>query len=251
MLQACHGFLAELFPAAASPGGPALVRAPGASGAGGDPAALAQDRYREDNEVMCAAATGFLGDDPLERIVMLRIILEPFRELKASLLDQGSIAWQLREAAAAAANGGERRHPISMSWSAAPPKRAMTEIAQLWCEPAPWQALQPRVRTNRAWSNMAFRALSRAGGAVLELLIAEQQVYPYKLFQVLADPTSAVSVLADRGSCGLILDDFSKAHLDDHPEALGLLSQISLRNLRQLHDRSPHRLQRWNADTQQ
>ena len=183
--------------------------------------AAAQPDSREDNEIKRAVANTFLADEPLAHIVLLRIVLEPFRTLKARLLECSSAAWRERQLITAS---GERTYPLTRSWHADEAEDALVDLTSLMFKPSAWNSLGQHKQRDGLWAATALRLLARAGAGIRELLIAEQRVYPFKLFATLGQPDLCDDVATDFAKRPCMFDPVSASICRDHASALELRS---------------------------
>jgi hypothetical protein len=250
-LLACHGVLGSLFEeatsaAAAAPNArpppargprprrpaasPAALGVPAAIEGAPPPAALPaaaadiEPDSREDNEIKRDVARGFLADEPLAHIVLLRVVLEPFRTMKARLLECSSAAWRERQLIP---TSGQRTHPLTRSWHADEAEDALVALTSLMLKKNSWHALDTNKLRDVMWAVTALRLLARAGAGIRELLIAEQRVYPYKLFATLGQPDMCEDVAADFKDRPCMLDPVSASICSDHASAFELRSSAA------------------------
>ena len=184
-------------------------------------AAEVEAQSREDNAIKRASAMGFLDDEPLAHIVLLRIVLEPFRTLKARLLECSSAAWRERQLSPII---GQRVYPLTRSWHADEAEDSLVDLTSVMFKPSAWDALGDRKQLDGLWAVNAFRLLARAGAGILELLIAEQRVYPYKLFATLDQPDLCDDVASDFAERPCMFDPVSASICSDHASAVELCS---------------------------
>ena len=171
---------------------------------------------REANEVKRQGAADFLADEPLAHIVLLRIVVEPFRTMKARLLECGSAAWRERQLIT---TSGQRTHPLTRSWQADEAEDALADLTKLMRSQRAWRALGEAKLRDGSWALTALRLLARAGAGIKELLVSEQRVYPYKLFAILGQPDLADEVAADFAERPCMFDPVSASLCTDHPSA--------------------------------
>ena len=211
-------------PAAAPPAAaPPAAALPAAAPPAAAPPADHEPDSREDNEIKRGWARTFLADEPLAHIVLLRVVLEPFRILKARLLESSSAAWRERQLM----NGGQRTHPLTRSWHACEAVDALAELTLLMTTRKRWDALDTSKLRDGLWTVTALRLLARAGAGIRELLVAEQRVYPYKLFAMLGQRHLSEEVAADFAERPCMLDPVSASVFREHSSAVELCSQAA------------------------
>lgn len=209
-------------PAAAPPAAARPVAVlPAAAPPAADPPADHEPDSREDNEIKRGWAGKFLADEPLAHIVLLRVVLEPFRILKARLLETSSAAWRERQLMPI---GGQRTHPLTRSWHACEAVDALAELTLLMTTRKRWDALDTSKLRDGLWAVTALRLLARAGAGIRELLVAEQRVYPYKLFAMLGQPQLSEEVAADFAERPCMFDPVSASICREHSSAIELCS---------------------------
>ena len=110
-------------------------------------------------------------------------------------------------------------------------QEALVLLGKQMLEHTSWESLQGLpIQPDSLASELClrWRALSRAGACIHEMILTEQQRYPWKLFSCLADPQAATCVAEDADLCLGILDSLSQNHWARYPSAEQLMSQQSL-----------------------
>ena len=96
-------------------------------------------------------------------------------------------------------------------------------MTQLMHDPSPWGALEGLANSQAGSDTMlGWIEVSRAGGALFELVLVEQGAYPWKLFTLLDTQAEAQAevITEDWRTCKNMFDDYSKQHLEKYNERL-------------------------------
>ena len=237
---------------------------------GGLAAAHAHAAYAEQAAQTCRDVLDFLTspdpDRPLRDMVRMRVLLQPFRELKSSILHRTGSPWQGEQmvravnatladlqgaaakgtladsqGAAAKARPGPRprrqQFPVTVATHGQEVRTALTSIGQLMQGggPTPWEVYK-HMGPMPPDCCLRWRCLSRAGAALTQLMLHEQSVYPWRLFRILAHDSAAAQqaaeeVAADAQICSRILDPSALAHWQRHSSVAALLSPSSTAEL--------------------
>ena len=236
---------------------------------GGVVAAQAYAAYAEQAAQTCRDVLDFLTspdpDRPLRDMVRMRVLLQPFRELKSSILHRTGSPWQseqmvkaakatladlqgaaakatLADSQGAAAKARPRpsrqqQFPVTLATHGQEVRTALTSIGQLMRggDPTPWEVYR-HMGPMPPDCCLRWRCLSRAGAALTQLMLHEQAVYPWRLFRILAHDSAAAQqaageVAADAQICSRILDPLASAQWQRHSSAAALLSPNSTAEL--------------------
>ena len=177
--------------------------------------------------------------DCLKDMIRLRILLEPMRPLKASILHRSGASWLHRQMAAAADGTAPQRrsnpYPVVIAHKLEEVTLALEEIGERMQSGVgnPWECYE-HMRPSSDDSELRWRALSRAGAVLTQLLKQEQGVYPWKLFKLLDQENAeaaAEDISLDAEVCKRIFDPLSLAHWKRYNSPDKLLSPESLAEL--------------------
>jgi len=137
-------------------------------------------------------ASAWWATKPLVSLVVMRLLIEPLKQLLAEKLGVNGAEWDLQQMRTTAKEALARR-PYQRAYKLTEATNNTSELACLWRgemllkSDELWQVLPARALTQRT-SCLAFRMLSRIGCAVQELLIARHEQLPTKLFLLLTRP---------------------------------------------------------------
>jgi len=110
-------------------------------------------------------------------------------------------------------------------------KQALQQLGEQMVKDIHWHSFQGLAMSQGSLaseSRLRWRALSRAGACMHEMILTEQQRYPWKLFSCLVDPLAATHVAEDAELCPNILDSLSLQHWHRYPSTEQLNSKASL-----------------------
>lgn len=190
----------------------------------------------------CRDALNFLvcadRHQPLRDMLRLRILLQPHRVLKSSILHRTGAPWQNEQMVGATLpESRPPEFPVTLAHSGQDVHTALEAIGlQLgFGADSPWACFShlPRLPSD---GSLRWRCLSRGGAALTQLLLCEQSVYPWKLFSIL-DPQAAKAaqaaeeICADASRCPRLMDPLAADHWRRFPSTDALLSADSIMSL--------------------
>jgi len=179
-----------------------------------------QTDWAEINDRARRETTEWLSSQPLPRIMIFRMCLEPWRGLLVSYIDLASDEWELRQRAEEAKlllDGpgeqlGLRRLRILEYAELAHEKEFMARVEAL-LKPEPWQHMIPEACSLKM-RTLAFKLISRMGCLTDEYLIHIAKQCPIATFTLLRDRGHA-SRLQQLPGC--LVDEFTQGFLDKFP----------------------------------
>lgn len=182
-------------------------------------------------------ALTWVQSDPLAKIMLQRLVLEPLRQvLVAQFATAGDDFEQKQRSKLAQAmqdgapvTFGSRKYRLTIAAEGGVETKCFAQIHTLFAEAAMWEIF-PRTAYTVRFRSLAFRMLSRAGCVVKQLLEFPHQSFPYRLFLLLSNPGKAQE-LADVPEC--LLDGWSLDMKKRHPtfaepEFLQKLAMVAL-----------------------
>lgn len=170
-------------------------------------------------------ASAWLSGTPLVDLLLMRLVMEPLRQLMAHQFQVASEAWEVdqraRLAKAILRDGGasfaDRSYRLSVAAEGDEEAKCLSQLGQLFEQSALWD-LFPRSASSVGLRALAFRLLSRAACAVRQLLSFPHEQFPVRLFKLLAHPDLA-SELVVVPDC--MLDAWSQELKRQHPTLRG------------------------------
>lgn len=169
-------------------------------GAGGDTSTWQEERVQNRR-----AALAFMMDSPLEKLVLLRLAVEPLRSLLTAKFMVASPEWDAKSRCAdlpSSADGGEApgderaQFRVLVSALNVHERQALDKLSLLFKEESLWE-LMPQDSHREDVSTLAFRVLSRQGGLIEQLLMDGHRRYPFRLFTALLSEREAERLSAD------------------------------------------------------
>lgn len=145
-----------------------------------------------ENEAHRREALQWLRSKPLTRLIVIRQVMEPLRQLLQAQLVLGSAVWANNQDAFAAvalaegAVGEGRAFPIVEAAVGRLELRFSTQAQCLMHEERLWNHLIPLADLNIRMRHLAFRLLSTAEALVHEGLGVPHASFPFRLFRLLA-----------------------------------------------------------------
>ena len=178
----------------------------------------------------------FVARRPLGTVMLLRICVEPLREMMAAHLHMASDGWEdvQREKQAAFDSGSPGAQPrefrVVIAASCALETKCVQQLGRLLSNASIWQHLPQGSLTVKVRA-LSFRLLSRIGRSVQELLATPHSQFPFKLFLLLLDDSLA-EVFAEAQPCEV--DAFSAGILEQyrgvglgHPDCIMILRSLA------------------------
>lgn len=185
-----------------------------------DPASWAKinDRHRQRGDQWAAT-------DPMGRIVLMRLVMTPLRELLHAQFEMASGTWEVRQQAKVAkclqdglATEQARSYRLQVSANMLLERRALEQLHMLFARGV-WWDIVPRQCYTLKFRCLCFRMLSRVGCMIEHYLREPHRQFPVRMF-VLVDtnnPSLASDIRNEAAACPLLLDDFTQAMLKEHP----------------------------------
>ena len=179
-------------------------------------------------------AAEWIATAPFGRVIVMRVVLEPWRQLMHSFIEMSGEAWELKqrlqESTFLSRGVGEpRSYRVATFASLKLEKAFLAQVADR-LKVTHWTHLPAERRTYKERA-LCFKMLSRAGCAVEQLLCQKARECPVLLFRLLVDPIQAAADLRKLPPC--MLDPVAKAFLERHPDEK-LLEQEAMYELQTL-----------------
>lgn len=157
-------------------------------------------------------ALGFLRLKPLGHLILLRMLMEPLRQLLSAQFEQASDKWEAKQRAQAAkalneGKAASRKYRVVELAEGTLGQTFYEQLQLLFEAPVLWAAMPPstHIVSMRA---MAFKCAGRMGAAFHKLLAAKHRHMPYQLFRILVNPSLSAE-FAQLPSC--MLDEWTRA----------------------------------------
>ena len=171
-----------------------------------------------ENERHRKVAMGWLQDNPLSRLMALRLCIGPLTDLISSYVNQSGQRWETQERAtqAASLSGGEdtqRRYHL-LEYINLNAERAFFDRLEGLRQDSNWKEL-PSQSWTMDFQCQIFRTLSRMGAAIEELLVEPTRKCPFTVLRLLTDPDHTSSDLLHTPAC--CLDNLTTKHLQKFP----------------------------------
>jgi hypothetical protein len=144
-------------------------------------------------------------------VTVMRVVHEPMRAMIGNILHIASDKWELSQLRRAA-QGLARDYRVVLAHNGSITEPALIALTQRLFEENVWGAMRGQDQ-NIKMKSLAFRMLSRAGGATYQLIDIRHRGFPFKLFGLL-DSSEVSSEMRDASSC--TLDPFSTRFLQDN-----------------------------------
>ena len=150
------------------------------------------DRVAQEARSQSKSAWLFLGDeDSLRRMISFRVILEPSRILKSTILARNGERYHLQEQRKAL-QGHARSYQVGDATKQAEIHRPLVSITTLALGLAsPQWCLRNVAGASQFDSHRRWRLTIRAGGALTEFMSLELSVYPWRCIYLLGDFASS------------------------------------------------------------
>ena len=193
-----------------------------------------------ENESIKTDCTSFLLSNPLPRLIMIRRILGPMKDLLVAHFKLASGSWDAEqqrrelEAQKRSESGGSdvREYRVSIAHEGGATRACLRQLSQAFAgdRDGVWRLLDLHVRgsADPLLLLLAFRLTSRAGAAIFQLLQVRHRNYPYKTFSLLSGRQFAEDI-ARESPCPF--DDWTFGLVSEcgrNPEAL-LSEEVMLR----------------------
>ncbi len=197
--------------------------------------ALRMQELAEEAGKQCHNTLRFLGQaDSLRRLIAVRVLLEPFRELKSEVLRRSGGEWEVEQQRLAIVGG--RRYAVPTAACGREVLRAQASLTELLVDLTSASWCLARVGgTSAEESQRRWRMAARAGAALHRMMAVELQTYPWRLFKlILSDgQTGAAEFEADARSCDRLcfLDPLAALHWQKFPSVPELLGAESVAHL--------------------
>ena len=197
------------------------VGAAAAEAGGGQAAGAVDIDWAKVNEKHRAEGVRFCNSNPLGRMLIIRILMEPMRRYMAAQFDMASDDWDVKESAklaralAAGQSGvGARRYRLSEIAVGAADAIFFEQLRIVFDEGVLWAGLPPQCRIV-SYRALVFKSASRAGCTFQRLLGHVHKGFPCQLFRLLYDP-SLGSEFEKVSPC--LLGPWARAFLEEHPK---------------------------------
>ncbi|CAK0795464.1 unnamed protein product, partial [Prorocentrum cordatum] len=183
---------------------------------------------RLENEYHRSTAGDWMDTSPLDRVVIIRQVLEPLRRTMDWHLEVGGKHWEIKQRgmvvqaeSKGAASSTSRTWPIVEAALGTPARVFQAAWDPLFREHVLWKDLvQPSAMTRKARA-LAFKLLSRSECQVREAFMHRHSLLPTRIFAMIADPAVAQEV-SDLQDCRM--DSWTKDFVLRHKDADGGLS---------------------------
>ncbi len=183
----------------------------------------------------CHNTLRFLGEaDSLRRLLALRALLEPFRELKSEVLQRSGGDWELEQQCLALVGG--RQYTVPAAACGREVSRAQASLTELLLDMSSDAWCLTGVRgANKEESQRRWRMAARGGAALHRMMTMELQTYPWRLLKlILCDgEAGAAEFEADARSCDRLcfLDPLAALHWQKFPSVPELVGAESVAHL--------------------
>ncbi|CAK0788085.1 unnamed protein product [Prorocentrum cordatum] len=180
------------------------------------------------NEYHRSTAEDWMDTSPLDRVVIIRQVLEPLRRTMDWHLEVGGKHWEIKQRgmvvqaeSKGAASSTSRTWPIVEAALGTPARVFQAAWDPLFREHVLWKDLvQPSAMTRKARA-LAFKLLSRSECQVREAFTHRHSLLPTRTFAMIVDPAVAQEV-SDLQDCRM--DSWTKDFVLRHKDADGGLS---------------------------
>ena len=216
------------------------VGQPAAAAPASDSANATAPPSAKDNQRFRTKALEFIQRGVLNTMFMMRLVMEPLRELLDRKLYIGSLRFNLHQDAAATNDPSARQTPLGIAAQNTSEDAFFRKLGQL-SNPELWASLS-KVTVNL--QTLAFRLVSRAGCMVDQLLREPHKCSPFDCFLTLFDESQA-SKIAATPECLLhpavkeLVDkygaDFGNLESRAHLFLVALITRLDISNLESLH----------------
>ena len=185
------------------------------------------EQWRAEQRAHRSKALTFVSDArrASDRMIILRIVMEPHVRLIDDLLYLASAQWE-REQLARVTTEGRRAYRIVELGAMRLERRFLRQVRDILQQRSWPLSSTGRLTTTRS---LAFRLASRMGAACVHYLQTPHSVAPFTLFAVLEDADAASAVL---GTAPCMRGDFTASHIRAYPTVDQLLSPDSIETLR-------------------
>ncbi|CAK0802980.1 unnamed protein product, partial [Prorocentrum cordatum] len=183
---------------------------------------------RLENEYHRSTAGDWMDTSPLDRVVIIRQVLEPLRRTMDWHLEVGGKHWEIKQRgmvvqaeSTGAASSTSRTWPIVEAALGTPARVFKAAWGPLFREHVLWKDLaQPSAMTRKARA-LAFKLLSRSECQVREAFTHRHSLLPTRIFAMIVDPAVAQEV-SDLQDCRM--DSWTKDFVLRHKDADGGMS---------------------------
>ena len=155
----------------------------------------------KENERHRKKANTFIASQPLGRLLLLRLAMEPLRAFRAAHFEVSGEPWDVRQQQhelrriLGDAALPPRHHRVTVAATQLLEQRYFYLLGQLFSESALWEELLPSAAACRdmRFRGLAFALLSRQGCLMTKLIVQRQEAMPIRFFQLLSDFIPAVA----------------------------------------------------------
>ena len=192
-----------------------------------DPDVDAADVWRWEQKAFRAKALAYIAraERPGDKLLLLRLVMEPQARMMDALLRMGSRRWEDKELRNELKSGA-RAYRITELGSGRLEERCLRQVSSFLMHDG---LLVSQLSKTTAFRSLAFRMSARLGAATYFYATIPHRCAPYSIFRLLDNPSSVGSLLSLK-PCQL--DSYTKSHLQSFPTADDLLSVPSLVQLR-------------------
>lgn len=170
-------------------------------------------------------AAEWLDNQPLDKMMLQRLVMEPLRQLLARQFQVASHEWELEQRGRLAeatmagqpTNFNNREYRLCLAAEGDDEERFFERLQTLFEQPELWRSM-PLSSYTEEFQSLAFKCISRAGCCVKELLDHPHKLYPIKMFRLLRRPDLAATLAAEP-EC--LLDAWSLDMKRRHPTLSG------------------------------
>ena len=176
---------------------------------------------REEHEKRCKDVHAFVSEsEAVVKMLRYRGFMRKFVDARIPVLERSGLEWEVEQFNAVRTTG-QRAYRICESFNGDNLHQALHEFSSIGPS-------LPHVGDSKT-----FKIIARAGAAMWEMCLKEQQTYPTKRFTLLSsNPNQAADdILEDWANMPHIFDRGTAAHLGKHPDAKALTSKESLAKL--------------------
>ena len=192
-----------------------------------DPDVDAADVWRREQKAFRAKALAYIAraERPGDKVLLVRLVMEPQARMMDALLRMGSRRWEDKELRNELKSGA-RAYRITELGSGRLEERCLRQVSSFLTHDG---LLVSQLSQTTAFRSLAFRMSARLGAATYFYATIPHKCAPYSIFRLLDNPSSVGSLLSLK-PCQL--DSYTRSHLQSFPTADALLSVPSLVQLR-------------------
>ena len=158
--------------------------------------------WQEEQTQNRRAGLGFVSKSPLTTTIVLRLVVEPLRQLLTAKFKVADPSWEIEQRCldipreTPNANNSQRSFRAAVSATNIHEFEALGKLKMLFTESAMWELIPHSDVTE---DNVAdtFKMLSALGSLIHELLVSVHDRYPFRPFLALIDPDLAATIDED------------------------------------------------------